>query len=139
MPGVGVSGPTLPAPQTVGLYLGYGLNENLAIEGFIGTGIGGSDVLLNGATSPTLSLNTIDENSAGDYFVKVYGTCDTAVSSTAHITVNNPVLITLQPVAAKICTSDSISLKVDASGTNNMYQWYTSLSFSVRGRYNTRR
>jgi hypothetical protein len=46
--GAGIT--TESAPQTLGVLLGYAVNENLAVEGLIGTGIGGSDVKLNGAT-----------------------------------------------------------------------------------------
>ncbi len=37
-------------PQIIGAYIGYGLHENIAVEGLVGTGLGGADVKVNGAS-----------------------------------------------------------------------------------------
>jgi hypothetical protein len=37
-------------PKSIGAYIGYQLNDNFAAEGLIGTGIGGTDVKVNGAS-----------------------------------------------------------------------------------------
>lgn len=37
-------------PESIGAYIGYELNENFAAEGLIGTGLGGTDVKVNGAS-----------------------------------------------------------------------------------------
>jgi hypothetical protein len=37
-------------PKSIGAYIGYTLNENFAAEGLIGTGLGGTDVKVNGAS-----------------------------------------------------------------------------------------
>jgi opacity protein-like surface antigen len=37
-------------PKSIGAFIGYTLNENFAAEGLIGTGLGGTDVKVNGAS-----------------------------------------------------------------------------------------
>jgi len=37
-------------PELIGVYIGYELNNNFAAEGLIGTGLGGTDVKVNGVS-----------------------------------------------------------------------------------------
>jgi len=47
-------------PEALGAYIGYQLNENIAVEGLIGAGLGGTDVKVNGASQSNPVTEKID-------------------------------------------------------------------------------
>jgi hypothetical protein len=73
----------------------------------------------NSFTTPALAGTT-------NYWVRVTGTCGTADSRTASVTVNATTTITAGSPAdpAAICSGNTATLTVSASGTALHYQWY---------------
>ena len=61
---------------------------------------------------------------AGSYDVAVTGTCGApAISAAATVTVNQPPLITQDPVGASVTVGEPVNLSVTATGTGLSYQW----------------
>ena len=61
---------------------------------------------------------------AGTYSVVVSGTCGSAVTSSASLTVNEEVVVASTPVSLTNCPGSSASFSVNASGSELSYQWY---------------
>jgi hypothetical protein len=59
---------------------------------------------ITGATSSILTLSNVQSSDAANYSVVVTGACNNVTSSTATLTVNNPVAITAQPISQTICS-----------------------------------
>ncbi|WP_309613660.1 Ig-like domain-containing protein, partial [Flavobacterium sp.] len=82
---------------------------------------------ISGATSSTLTINpvTIGDASA-NYNCVVSGTCSpAATSANAELIVIEKVTITSQPVATQtICTGNTASFFVTATGSGISFQWY---------------
>ena len=79
---------------------------------------------LAGQTGSSLTLNSISAADAGLYSVVVSGTCGTAVSNSASLTVNRPVVVSSAPVSQTNCPGANPTFSVVASGTGLSYQWY---------------
>jgi hypothetical protein len=79
---------------------------------------------ITGATSSILTLSNVQSSDAANYSVVVTGACNNVTSSTATLTVNNPVAITAQPISQTICSPTVATLSVTATGTSVAYQWY---------------
>ncbi len=81
---------------------------------------------ITGATTASLTLTDLVLSDAGTYSCYVTGSCGTATSNGAMLTVDalcvNPV-ITAQPSGAALKLNESITFSVLATGTNLMYQW----------------
>ena len=85
---------------------------------------GGTNIL--GATSNSYSISSVNISDNGNYTVEVFGTspCASTTSSTATLTVNQPVVITTQPDTSQtVCTGFPVSFSVTATGTGLSYQW----------------
>ncbi len=84
---------------------------------------------LSGSRTSTLTLTELCSTcDAGNYTVKIFGTgaCDqqSITSSAAQLVVNEPVRISIQPVAQQVCEGSTARFTVTASGTVTGYQWY---------------
>ena len=89
-----------------------------------------------GATNATYTIPTLAAVNAGDYTVKVTGSCGATVTSIpATLTLRQETLIATQPVASTtLCVGQPLSLSVSATGTNITYQWFrgtTSLAGQI--------
>ncbi len=82
-----------------------------------------NSVNIAGATNASLTLNNITVVNAGNYDVVVTGTCGTATSGIATLTVNTAPAITTQPVSLAQCAGTNATFTVTATGTALTYQW----------------
>ena len=83
-----------------------------------------SGININGATDPTLTLNSISSSDAASYSVVVTGGCGSVNSSNASLTVNPSTTISTQPSAVTVCSGNTANFSVSASGTTPLsYQW----------------
>jgi trimeric autotransporter adhesin len=80
-----------------------------------------SDISVN-ATTGVVNLSVPAGTYAVNYTIAASGGCN-AVTSTTSIIIRQPAAITTQPVAGAVCTGNSISFNVVASGTGLTYQW----------------
>ncbi len=79
---------------------------------------------LPGQTSRTLVLDTVQPASAGDYQVRVSNFAGEATSPAARLTVNEPVVITQQPVPQAVTLGGDVTFTVVATGSGPLnYQW----------------
>ncbi|MFV5689057.1 PKD-like domain-containing protein [Flavobacterium sp. ZT3R25] len=81
---------------------------------------------ISGATSATLTLTGVLTADAGSYNVVVNGAspCAAVTSSNAVLVVNQVVAITTQPaVTQTVCSGNSATFSVTATGTGLTYQW----------------
>jgi len=82
---------------------------------------------ISGATNPALNINNASASDDADYSVVVTGSCGTATSNTAHLTVTvvNPPAISSQPASATQCAGTNASFSVTASVSTGSisYQW----------------
>lgn len=88
---------------------------------------GGTFTNIAGATSATLSLNSVALSNAGAYQVVITGACNTVTSSCVTLTVNSPITISAQPADVELCLpTNAASFSVSAAGTGLTYQWQVS-------------
>jgi PKD repeat protein len=80
-------------------------------------------VNIAGATTATYSITGVAAGDAGNYDVVVTGTCGTATSNVAVLTVNAATAITTQPVSQTVCAGAAVNFSVTATGTALSYQW----------------
>ncbi len=93
------------------------------------TGCAGTFANISGANTNSLTVvNTQATQSGNAYRVIVSGTCNSATSSCATLTVNTPILITAQPANTSACLPDetTASFAVAVTGTAPTYQWQVS-------------
>ncbi|MFD3002312.1 PKD-like domain-containing protein [Pontibacter toksunensis] len=76
-----------------------------------------------GAISSTYSIPAVTTADAGNYSVRVAGTCGTLTSSAVALTVDTPPTISAQPQPQTVCVGTGATFNVTASGTNIGYQW----------------
>ncbi len=76
-----------------------------------------------GATSSSFSLASVTAADAGSYRVVVTSSCGSKTSAIATLTINEPPLITAQPVSITRCEGLAASFTVTASGAGLTYQW----------------
>jgi len=78
-----------------------------------------------GATSSSYTIASPAESDEGSYTVVVTGANGSATSSAAVLTVNDPVVISVQPTAqTTVNPGTSVSFSVTAAGTGTLtYQW----------------
>ncbi|MBI2929054.1 MAG: immunoglobulin domain-containing protein [Verrucomicrobia bacterium] len=82
----------------------------------------GADV--GGATSATLTRNSVTASDAGSYTVVVSNLAGSATSSAATLTVNVPPSITTQPAGQTVNAGANVTFTVAAAGTAPLsYQW----------------
>ena len=79
---------------------------------------------LPGQIGSSLSLSGVSAADAGLYSVVVSGSCGAAVTNSASLEVNSPVLVVSAPESLTNCPGTSASFSVNATGTDLSYQWY---------------
>jgi len=110
---------TQPQSQTVLLgqsssfSVAAGGTPNLSYQWYLnGSSLGGG-----AAQNPTLTLNSVGTNQAGNYTVVVNNNYGSATSVVATLTVNVPAAISTQPQNQATLLNQSASFSVVASGT----------------------
>ncbi|CAM2070735.1 Immunoglobulin domain-containing protein [Sulfidibacter corallicola] len=78
---------------------------------------------ISGATSASYAITGADAGDAGNYDCVVTGSCGTATSSVAAVTVNPTTAISTQPQAQTLCEGDTALFTVVATGSGLSYQW----------------
>ena len=78
---------------------------------------------LNGETAATLTLAAVTTADGGDYSVEATGDCGTVSSAVATLTIDEPVVITTQPLGDTICEGTALNFSVAATGAGLTYQW----------------
>ncbi|MBC5773789.1 T9SS type A sorting domain-containing protein [Pontibacter sp. KCTC 32443] len=91
---------------------------NVAYQWYKGT------TLIPGATSPTYSIPSAVAADAGDYTVRVTGTCGVLTSTIAPLVVNEPVVASANMSAATQCQGTTVNMSVNATGTGLVYEWF---------------
>ena len=83
-------------------------------------------VAITNATSATYTIAPLTALNAGNYTVKVTGSCGPTVTSVdATLTLTQETLIATQPAASTtLCVGQPLTLSVIATGTNIAYQWF---------------
>jgi trimeric autotransporter adhesin len=80
-------------------------------------------VNIPGATASSYSIASAAAGDAGNYDVIVAGTCGTATSTAATLTVNPVTAITMQPANQPACEDGPATFSVTATGVGLTYQW----------------
>jgi hypothetical protein len=81
-------------------------------------------VNINGATTPSLTINNAQLPQAGGYSVRIVNSAGAAVSVTAILTVQAPPMITQQPQSRSVAAGGMAIFSVTAQGTPPLaYQW----------------
>ncbi|MBK7432944.1 MAG: right-handed parallel beta-helix repeat-containing protein [Chitinophagaceae bacterium] len=80
-------------------------------------------VNIGGATNASYTLTGVAAGDAGNYDVVVTGTCGTATSNIATLTINAGTVISIQPASQSVCAGVNVSFTVAATGTGLSYQW----------------
>jgi len=77
-----------------------------------------------GANTNILNLTNVQASDAGNYSVRISGSCDPAVvSNNATLTVNSAPSISTQPKNQSACESTNAQFSITASGSNLTYLW----------------
>ena len=81
---------------------------------------------ITGAQSDTLLVLDILPADSGNYYCKVYNTCDTIISDSAFLNVSlNPTIIVEPVILDTICEGDSLTFTMQALGSEVLqYQWH---------------
>ncbi len=82
-----------------------------------------NNIDIGGANSFDYTINGVSAGDAANYTVAVSGTCGTATSLAAVLTVNAVTVITAQPTNQSSCIGGSVTFSVTATGTGITYQW----------------
>src|SRR5690606_5744447 len=81
---------------------------------------------LGGQTSSTLTLINADASNAGNYTVRVFGTCDATgvLSTVSAVTIQEAPEVSVHPSNQTICEGGNTTMSVDAGATVSPgYQW----------------
>lgn len=79
---------------------------------------------ISGATTPTLSISSVNESHEGVYTCDVADGCISVTTNDAILTVLDAVSITSQPIASdSACTGETTIIAVAADGDNLTYEW----------------
>lgn len=78
---------------------------------------------INGATGSSYSIFAAVASDAGNYDVVVTGTCGTATSTVAALTVHAATVITTQPTSQNATVGQGATFSVATNGVNLTYQW----------------
>ena len=86
--------------------------------------------LITGLNSATLTLTNVQPGDTDGYSVRVIGNCNNVLSTPFNLTVNAPITITAQPVAASVvCAGASVTAGISVSGTGPFaYQWFKGIN-----------
>ncbi len=82
-----------------------------------------SGVNITSATAASFTINGVTAADAADYDVVATGSCGSATSTAATLTINIATAITTQPTNQASCVGGSVTFVVSATGTNVTYQW----------------
>ncbi|WP_162427488.1 T9SS type A sorting domain-containing protein [Pontibacter pudoricolor] len=91
---------------------------NLTYQWYKGT------TALQGATAATLNITSVTAADAGDYTVRVTGTCGVLTSAIATLIVNEPVVASPNLTATTQCQGSAVTMSVTATGTGLAYEWF---------------
>ena|GEM_PF-1166565 len=81
--------------------------------------------IISGATNNQYNISSVTTGSAGNYYCVVTNVCGTATSTQITLTVNQAPSISTHPGSLTVCSGQSSTLTVNASGTSPLsYQWY---------------
>lgn len=87
------------------------------------------NVNLNNAVTSTLIFPSVNQANAGSYTLLVTGACNSVLSNTANITVNqNTSVIIDYGYNTTLCEGQELSLNIITTGANLTYQWYKDAS-----------
>lgn len=75
-------------------------------------------VNIQGATSPSYTLNSVQSTDAAQYAVQVSNGCGPTPSSNIQLTVNQRPIITTNPQSASLCAGASLTLSAAATGAD---------------------
>jgi len=78
---------------------------------------------INGATSSTYTINSATTSNAGCYYVTISNSCGSVTSGTATLTIGSTPTITSQPVCLTVCSGNTATFCVSATGSDLTYQW----------------
>ncbi len=79
---------------------------------------------IDGATTATLTINNASPTDVADYSITVTGSCGTATSTAAGLSLLAPTVIATSPAAATVCSGSPAAFIVSAAGTGALsYQW----------------
>jgi Peptidase family M1 domain len=93
----------------------------------VSTNGGTSWAIILGATSTTLALSAVTNSLNGNlYRCQAITVCGITNSTSATLVVNTPIAITTQPASTSICSGQSNTFCVTATGSNVLYQWQSS-------------
>lgn len=82
-----------------------------------------SGAVIAGATGSTYSVASAQSTDAGTYYVIVTNGAGSVQSAKAVVTINGPATITSQPGNTTIYATQTLLLRVTATGQNLTYQW----------------
>jgi hypothetical protein len=78
---------------------------------------------IDGASASVYSIASASAGVAGQYSVVVNGSCGSATSNNALLTVNEAPSISAQPASQTICFGSPVTFSVAAAGAGLSYQW----------------
>ncbi|MBJ6116940.1 T9SS type A sorting domain-containing protein [Pontibacter sp. BT310] len=77
-----------------------------------------------GASAATYTIPSVVATDAGNYTVRVTGTCGVLTSSVATLIVNEPVVASPNLVETTQCEGSTVQMSVIATGTGLSYEWF---------------
>ncbi|CAM2010779.1 immunoglobulin domain-containing protein [Acanthopleuribacter pedis] len=84
-----------------------------------------NNVALNGETGSSLSIGSVSEANAGNYFCRITGECSTTDSPVGSLVISGPPSITQQPQDVRVCPGQTLRVSVGAQASGALsYQWY---------------
>lgn len=83
------------------------------------------DVIIEGATGPTLTLSNVQASDLGNYYVVVTNSVGSATSNLAPLVITGlPPSITVSPVSQTVSAGSNVTFSVSAAGSPPLtYQW----------------
>jgi Peptidase family M1 domain len=132
-PGTGPAITTQPISQTIceGANITFAITAATAtnFQWQVSTNGGTSWANITGATNATFILSAVTSSLNGNlYRCQASTLCGISTSTNATLIVNTAITITTQPASATICSGQSNTFCVTATGSNVLYQWQTSLT-----------
>ncbi len=95
----------------------------------VSTNGGASWANITGATNATFILSAVTSSLNGNvYRCQASTVCGITNSTSAILNINTAIAITAQPASATICSGQSNTFCVTATGSNVLYQWQSSTS-----------
>ncbi len=130
-PGASLAITTQPVSQTVceGANVTFSIAAATAtnFQWQVSTNGGTAWTNIAGATNATFMLSSVSNTLNGNvYRCQASTLCGITNSTNATLTVNTAITITTQPASATICTAQSNTFCVTATGSNLSYQWQTN-------------